>query len=118
MLLIKLSCLFNKPAEFVPNLVNILFIDLRTFARSKSIAFMSDPWKYLTLVCCLFKSPSNSKSGSALRKRFDYLPCICASSSFDIIGTKADRFTGKKLHTCEEIQLQHPHHPCLHEENP
>ncbi len=40
-----------------------------TFALSRSIAFMRDPWKYLTLVCCLFNRPSNSKSGSALHEK-------------------------------------------------
>ena len=37
-----------------------------TLALSRSIAFMRLPWKYLTLVCCLFNKPSNSRSGSAL----------------------------------------------------
>ena len=37
-----------------------------TFALSRSSAFMRDPWKYLTRVCCLFRRPSNSRSGSAL----------------------------------------------------
>ena len=40
-----------------------------TFARSRSMAFMREPWKYLTLVCCLFSRPSNSRSGSALQVR-------------------------------------------------
>ena len=38
-----------------------------TLALSRSTAFMSDPWKYLILVCCLFSRPSSSRSGSALR---------------------------------------------------
>ena len=38
-----------------------------TLARSRSMAFMRLPWKYLTRVCCLFNKPSNSKSGSALQ---------------------------------------------------
>ena len=42
---------------------------LLTFALSRSMAFMREPWKYLTLVCCLFSSPSNSKSGSALKQK-------------------------------------------------
>ena len=37
-----------------------------TFALSRSMAFMSEPWKYLTRVCCRFSRPSNSRSGSAL----------------------------------------------------
>ena len=64
-------------------------IDLRcqikiTFDLSKSIAFISEPWKYLTRVCCRFSKPSNSKSGSALkvRKNLDsysgYGKCITA----------------------------------------
>ena len=31
------------------------------------MAFISEPWKYLTWVCCRFSKPSNSKSGSALK---------------------------------------------------
>ena len=30
------------------------------------MAFISEPWKYLTRVCCRFSRPSNSRSGSAL----------------------------------------------------
>ena len=37
-----------------------------TLALSRSTAFMSEPWKYLTRVCCRFSRPSNSRSGSAL----------------------------------------------------
>ena len=43
-----------------------------TLARSRSIAFMRLPWKYLTLVCCLFSKPSNSKSGSALEQKANF----------------------------------------------
>ena len=46
------------------------FLAAATFARSRSMAFMRDPWKYLTRVCCLFSRPSNSRSGSALQVRF------------------------------------------------
>ena len=34
------------------------------------MAFIRDPWKYLTRVCCLFSKPSNSKSGSALQASY------------------------------------------------
>ena len=43
-----------------------------TLARSRSIAFMRLPWKYLTLVCCLYSKPSNSKSGSALEQKANF----------------------------------------------
>ena len=44
-----------------------------TLTLSRSRAFIREPCKYLTLVCCLFKSPSNSKSGSALSKNIQFL---------------------------------------------
>ena len=48
-----------------------------TFALSRSTAFISDPWKYFILVCCLFSSPSSSKSGSALgQEKSDVIPLM------------------------------------------
>ena len=40
---------------------------LVTLDRSKSIAFIREPWKYLTRVCWRLSRPSNSRSGSALK---------------------------------------------------
>ena len=48
---------------FVAFFVFFLF----TFALSKSMALISEPWKYFTRVCWRLSKPSNSKSGSALK---------------------------------------------------
>ena len=44
-----------------------------TFDLSKSLALISEPWKYLTRVCCRFSKPSNSRSGSALKFKFNQI---------------------------------------------
>ena len=71
-----------------------------TLARSKSIAFINEPWKYFTLVCCLFKRPSNSRSGSDLIGKIDH-----------------SKLWSKNEITDEEKQPQHRHPLGLREEN-
>ena len=46
-----------------PNLESPVTLD-----RSRSIAFIREPWKYLTRVCWRLSKPSNSRSGSALKQ--------------------------------------------------
>ena len=45
-----------------------LFLRPVTLDRSRSIAFIREPWKYLTRVCWRLSKPSNSRSGSALKQ--------------------------------------------------
>ena len=55
------------------NMQILIPVPVYTFALSRSTAFISDPWKYFILVCCLFSSPSSSKSGSALGQEKSYV---------------------------------------------
>ena len=55
---------------FLPNhnsSAHVQLLGFFTCALSKSMALISEPWKYLIRVCWRFSKPSNSRSGSALK---------------------------------------------------
>ena len=86
-----------------------------TLARSRSTAFIKDPWKYFILVCWRFKSPSSSRSGSAL-KNINFKPSML-DRTIPLGNFKLVALTSH-LPTCEERPLQHQHLLCLHGGNP
>ena len=63
----KMMCKYHKMKiiQILSSYWSMRMVD--TLALSKSMAFMREPWKYLTLVCWRLSSPSNSRSGSALQ---------------------------------------------------
>ena len=59
-----MQLLFSKYQNFIAFFSNS---SLFTLALSRSMALMSEPWKYFTRVCWRLSKPSNSRSGSALK---------------------------------------------------